>query len=190
MDKKNDAIDILYLWQKTTDALGGDRHQACNLGECLDDLSTLLKTHSIEYFEAKTLKKKVINYMVSEKGKTDRGQYKGWMANVGEAYFRSLALYYSDEFERDDTIVDKLKLVNGKKVTKIDTYGGEDYMDRNLLIVAWSKDKFKDRWTESICLECHRTFGPLLDTFEKEVMHSKWASSGAEVPKWAGVFFV
>lgn len=181
-------MDVLYLWQKSIDAMGTDRYQACNLGECLDDLSIMLREYSIEYFEAKTLKKKVIDYMVSEKGKTDRGKYKGWMNNVGESYLRSLSLYYSDEFQKDETVVDKLKDINKNKVTKVDTYGGADYMDRNSLIVAWSKNKFKDRWTESICLECHRTFGPLLDMFEREVMLSKWALEGGEMPKWAKMF--
>lgn len=186
---KSTAEDIFLHWQKNTEDLGKVRFLAEYRTELLEELCSSLKTYKIDYDDAKFLKKKVVRHLVTEKGMKGNGKYKNWKEYVENEYLKCLALYYSSDFDKDEEAKEEVKSIKRNKVTKIDNYGGEDFMHRDSLIVAWSKDKFKDRWTEAICLECHRTFGPLLNLFEEEVLHSKWAVGNAEVPKWAKPFF-
>lgn len=173
--------DLFIKWK--ADVKGGygqSRFTKDQREEMIDDLCSNLYENGIDYDEAKFFVKKVQEFLVTREGQKGNGKYKSWMPNIKEEYISHLVVYYENVMEPVNDIA-----VTKKTITrKVEYYGGTDYIGRIPLMVAWTKHKFKDKWSEAICLEAHKVGSPLWQLFDKEVLSAEWAKSGAR-PQWA-----
>lgn len=180
-DRSMNADEVFLYWKSLAKIVGKVRYTSTERQEQLDVLCELFKKHDTDFDEAKSYKKKIIEFMVTKEGMKGNGKHKGWKEATEEDFIGILTGWYSGDF----TVVNDTTEIKRNMDKKNDEdYGTLDYTFRTPLIVAWTKHKFKHRWTESICLEAHKVGGPLWQLFDKEVMNSKWAKSG-ERPEWA-----
>jgi hypothetical protein len=188
-DKPITAEDIFLYWKRNTKDIGKARFTAIERIEQLDYLCELFKQHDVSYDDALSLKRQVVEFMVTKEGQKGNGKYKGWKENTEEDFKGTLLIYYNNEIG----IVDQNKSKNitdtSAGIQQNQTYGDSNYMERDEIITAWSKDKFRCDWSESICLECHKICGPLWNMFCTEVLESDWAKTGIDVPEWAKFLF-
>lgn len=185
-DTKNKTMsseEAFLLWKGEAKAVGKARYTASERIEQLDVLCEIFYKYGIDFEEAKSYKKKIVEFMVTREGLKGNGRYKGWKQNTEEDYISLLTRWYNNEFQ----VVNDITHVN--KATKVNEYyGGRDYLERTPLIVAWSKHKFKEKWSESICLETHKVGSSLWNMFKKEVILSNWAKNGNK-PDWANFIY-
>lgn len=172
--------DLFIKWKSDVkEGYGQSRFTKGEREEIIDALCESFFESGIDYDEAKFFTKKVQEFLVTREGQKGGGKYKSWMPNIKEEYITNLVIYYESNVEPvNDTKLLKMT-IKGKRF-----YGAFGYMDRTALMVAWTKQKYKDRWSESICLEAHKVGSPLWRQFDIEVLESKWAKSG-ERPSWA-----
>lgn len=178
MDKLT-ADDVFRMWKVETKELGANKYAATERVELIDMLCELLRKYGIDIDDARFLKKKVIEVLVTKEGMKGSGKYKGWKETTENEFLDNLLVYYVDDFE----IVNSTEQIKNSK-SRNQYYGEIGYMDRTQLIVEWTKFMFKKKWTESICLEAHKIGSSLWLLFEKEVMNSKWSKTGKR-PSWA-----
>lgn len=170
--------DVFILWKNTAKDIGKARYTSIERLEQLDVLAEMFVERGIDIDDARIFKKKVVEFLVTKEGMKGNGRYKGWKERTEEDFLSSLLVRYQDKAEIiNDT-------TNLKVTRKVEYYGGADYMERTPLMVAWSKYKFLNLWSEAICLETHKIGSALWIQFQKEVMYAKWAKSG-ERPQWA-----
>jgi len=179
-ERQMTSEECFLNWKSLAKEVGKVRYTATERVEQLDVLCEMFRKHGVDYDEAKAYGKKVIEFMVTKEGMKGNGKHKGWKEATKEDFVGILTGYYNGEFQ----VVNDTKLTKKSMVQKVEFYGGADYMSRTPLVVAWSKHRFKDKWTEAICLEAHKIGSPLWQMFDKEVMSSKWAKSGPR-PDWA-----
>jgi len=172
------AEDTFVMWKHEMKEIGKARYTARERVEGLQLLAEMFFKHGVELEESKFFKKRVTEFLVTKEGMKGNGKYKFWKERTEEDFLASLLVQYQDKAE----IVNET--TNKKVVRKIEHYDGADYMDRTPLMVAWTKYKFKDNWTEALCLDAHKVGSSLWLLFDKEVISSKWAKSG-ERPDWA-----
>lgn len=177
--KKMTADEVFLAWKVLVKEIGKARFNADERREQLDMLCEMFFERGVDIDEAKMYKRKIVEFMVTKEGMKGNGRHKGWKETTEEDFIGNLAMYYKEEM---DIVNDTTHMNKATKINEI--YGGRDYMDRTALIVAWSKHKFKSRWSEAICLEAHKVGSQLWTMFKKEVINSKWAKSG-ERPDWA-----
>jgi hypothetical protein len=157
------AEDVFLSWKGDVKLLGKDRFISEERVRLLDMLAEMCRKHGVDLVDAKMVKRKVIEFMVTKEGLKGNGKHKGWKETVEDDYLISLTRWYGDDFEiAEDT--SEVVLGGDPKLN----YGNGKYLERNDLIVAWTKDKFKDFWDESVCLEAHNKFSHLWYLFIKE----------------------
>ena len=178
--RKMSADECFISWKTLAKEVGKVRYTSTERMEQLDVLCDMFRTHGVEYDDAKFYKKKVVEFMVTKEGMKGNGRHKGWKEATEEDFIGILTGFYNGEFQ----IVNDTTATKKTKTRKVEYYGGIDYLERAPLMVAWTKYKFENLWTESICLEAHKIGSPLWQAFDKEVMRSKWAKSGPR-PDWA-----
>lgn len=183
-ERKMTSEEVFIYWKSLAKEVGKVRYTATERVEQLDLLCEMFREKGVDYDEAKSYLKKVIEFMVTKEGMKGNGKHKGWKEATREDFVGMLTKYYNGEFQ----VVNDTKLTKKSMTTKVEYYGGVDYMNRTPLVVAWTKHKFKDNWSESICLEAHKVGGPLWRAFGKEVLASKWAKVGPR-PEWAKNIF-
>lgn len=180
MSERKMSSDECYIyWKSLAKEVGKVRYTSIERIEQLDVLCELFRKHGVDYDDAKSYKRKVVEFMVTKEGMKGNGRHKGWKEATEEDFVGILTGYYNGEFE----VVNDTTATKQTKTRKVEYYGGIDYMDRTPLMVAWTKHRYKKNWTESICLEAHKIGSPLWQAFDKEVINSKWAKSG-ERPDW------
>lgn len=163
------AEDCFILWKHGVKEVGKAKYSAKERVEHLSILGQMFFNHGIDLDEARFYKKRVVDFLVTKEGMKGNGKYKYWKERTEEDFIASLLSWYQEKAEIvNDT-------TNKKVVRKVEYYDGADYMDRTPLIVAWTKYKFKDNWTESLCLEAHKIGSPLWFLFDKEVISSRVA---------------
>lgn len=179
MERLMTSEEVFILWKHEVKEIGKARYTAEERREQLDLLSEMFYEKGIEFEEAKSYSRRVVEFMVTKEGQKDNGRYKGWKKNTEEDFLSNLLAYYQGQFKavNDTTHINK-------KTKKLEYYGAKGYLDRTPIIVAWTKHKFKKRWSEAICLETHKVGTPLWQLFKQEVFDSKWAKTG-ERPDWA-----
>ena len=177
--KEMNPDDLFLLWKKQVKEIGKSRYTSAERKEQIDLLCELFYKHNIDLDEAKLYKRKVVELLVTKDGMKGNGKYKGWKENTEEDFDATLISWYQGEFE---VINDTTKIKELKKEQSIG-YGNNGHIERHRIIVAWTKHKFGDNWSESICLEAHRVGSQLWVMFEKEVFYSEWAKND-EIPWW------
>jgi hypothetical protein len=183
-ERKMSGDEVFIMWKGLVKEIGKARYTAVERKEQLDELCEMFHKFGVDVDEAKSYKKKIIEFMVTKEGMKGNGRHKGWKEATEEDFISNLMGYYSGEFK----VVNDTKLTKKNVTKKIEYYGGLDYMDRAPLVVAWSKQKFKDKWSEAICLEAHKIGSPLWQAFDREVMNAKWVKEGPR-PDWAKNIF-
>ena len=178
-----EADEVFIMWKGLVKEIGKARYTAVERKEQLDELCEMFSKFGVDVDEAKSYKRKVIEFMVTKEGMKGNGKHKGWKEATEEDFISNLMAYYQGEYQSSDT-----SNLKPSKVGDVHYYGSLSYMVRTPLMVAWSKHKFKNKWTESICLETHKVGSPLWQLFDKEVINSKWAKSG-ERPQWCKYVF-
>jgi hypothetical protein len=177
MKRKMTSEEVFLLWKKEAKEVGKIRYTAIERREQLDLLCEMFLKFGVELDDAKFYKRKVVDFMVTKEGQKGNGKHKGWKEATEEDFLTNLIAYYQGDME---IVNDTQYTVKGKNLY----YSNADYLDRNKLIAAWTKNKYGDRYSESLCLEAHKIGSVLWQLFEKEVMQSKWARCG-ERPSWA-----
>jgi len=168
--------EVFLAWKMAVKNLGKARFNADERREQLDLLCEMFFERGIDIDEAKSYRRKVVDFMVTKEGQKGNGRHKGWKEATEEDFIGNLALHYQNSME----IVNKIST----KMEVNTLYGYGEYIERTPLIVAWTKYKYKNRWSESICLEAHKVDSSLWTLFKQEVIYSKWAKIG-ERPIWA-----
>lgn len=180
--KKLSAEQVWIRWKTFCEKdVGKARYTAVERLEQLDALCDDFRSNGVSFEEASDYKKKFVEFVVTREGMKGNGQYKGWKEKSAEQFDGVLLGYYSGEFETTSH-------TDMKDMKKQQLYDTSEYMARTNLIVAWTKYKYQDKWSEAICLEAHKIGSTLWNMFKKEVIFSNWAKSG-ERPNWAKNIF-
>jgi len=147
MNEKNkaDPEKVFTHWKNSVNKeLGKSRYTQKDREEPLAELCEQFFIYKIDYEVAQTFGKKVLEFMVTNEGRKGQGKYKGWSKSIIDEFESNLFEYYRETLNLDTREVVKYE-ARGKE-----TYGTVRYMDRQSLIVAWSKMKFDENWTEAI----------------------------------------
>tara|TARA_R100000951_G_C2628563_1_gene176872 strand:- start:158 stop:715 length:558 start_codon:yes stop_codon:yes gene_type:complete len=176
--------EVFISWKSQVKEIGKVRYTAVERKEQLDELCEMFLEFGVDFDEAKSYKKRILEFMVTKEGMKGNGKHKGWKEATEEDFVGLLVGWYRGDFQ----VVNDTKLTKKAITKKIEYYGGLDYMDRTPLMVAWTKHKFKDNWSEAVCLEAHKIGSSLWRAFGKEVLSSKWAKTGPR-PEWAKNIF-
>lgn len=177
------AEQVFSSWKTWVEKeLGKARYTKQERLEQLDTLCAMFKDSRIEYEDALMLKKDFVDFVVTREGKKGKGNHKGWKENAAENFEGILFGYYSGQYKTLSEIESGEKK---KKIKKnVDAYDQPGYLPRTPLLVAWTKHKFKDRWSEAICLEAHKIGGAVNILFQKEVLASDWSNKNNNLPSW------
>lgn len=132
--------------------------------EILEELCMNYRKYGVAYDDAEFLRKKFMEFVVTKEGMKGNGRYKGWKERALEDYDSCLIKYYDEDIEQVE--VEKPKEMGKSK----EDYGIFPYLPRNVVVVDWSKRKFGDSWSESICLECHKICSDFNNLFCDEVL--------------------
>jgi len=179
MSKRFTAEDIFLRWKTVVQReVGKAIFTHDQRLESLEYLCELYRKYKVDYDDAMLLKKSFIETVVNEDGLKGKGKHanKKWKTAAEENYVGALNEYYSDEFESQEFT---------SPSSNKNLYGEGDYMPKMSIVVDWSKHKFGNNWSESICLEAHKVGSVLNNMFQKEVLESKWAKTRKDVPGWA-----
>lgn len=178
MSRQFTAEDIFRAWKtEVQKEVGKAIYLHKERLEYADRLCELYRKHKVGYEDALLLKKKFIEFVVTSEGMKGNGRHKNWKQNAEDNYIGALNKYYADEFETQE--------VDVKMFSNSNTYGVGNYVPKMHLISDWTKIKFGDNWSESICLEAHKVGSFLNNLFQKEVIESEWAKDREKAPDWA-----
>lgn len=186
MTKKTKTAEQVFIqWKVFCEKdVGKARYTSDERLEQLDMLCGDFFKYGIPLDDAMDYKRKFVEFVVTREGMKGNGKHKGWKEKSAEQYEGILTGYYDGTFKVVNDVGSVTIVNETAKATKQD-YGHGDYMVRMTDIVLWSKHKFGKSWSESICLEAHKVASSLNDKFVEEVLESKWAKSGKDVPNWA-----
>jgi len=141
--------------------------------EILRELFDLFRKSNIDKVEARYFKTNVIKFLVTLEGSKGTGKHKGWKENVSGDYDMLMLEYYplNQENNRENHVIPNIpdqKL--SYNVVKKPTYGDREHMPKNDILVAWTKQKFLNDWTESLSLEAHRIKSQLQTEFKNQLL--------------------
>lgn len=176
VNNKASAEDVFLMWKTVVEKeVGKEIYTHNSRLEHLEELCEMYREYGVDYDDAIMQKKRFIEFVVTPEGMKGNGKHKNWKSTAEENYIGLVNTFYSDMFQKED-----ISHINNKT-----QYGEGDYMPRMNIIVDWTKHKFGKNWSESLCLEAHKIGSMLNNTFQKEVLESKWAKTGKNVPVWA-----
>jgi len=185
MEKKVKSADQVFTQWKTfcEKDVGKVRYTSEERLEQLDFLCEMFVKFGVPFDDAMDYKRKFVEFMVTREGMKGNGKHKGWKEKAGENFEGILLGFYDGTFK----VVNDVGAISIKNEVKTEKqeYGHSDYMIRMPIIIAWSKNKFGESWSESICLEAHKIASSLNSIFVREVIDSNWSKSGEDIPSWA-----
>jgi hypothetical protein len=178
MSKQFTAQDVFLAWKTHVQKeVGKAIYLHKQRLEHLEYLCELYRKYKIDYEDAILMKKDFLEFVVTPEGMKGNGKHKTWKKNANDNYIGALNNFYSDNFESQEVGSDMFKNRN--------TYGEGEYMPKMNIISDWTKQKFGNNWSESICLEAHKVGSIINNMFQKEVLESEWVKTRKNIPEWA-----
>lgn len=143
------ANGIFESWRKSVnEGFGTSKFTAVSRQEVLEDLVQMLVEVKIPYGEAEMLKTNLKTFLVTKKGSTGSGNYKGWKEAVEGDFLRILYEVYKDK---------NLLPISEDQPTSNNTTSSKpatnnDELERHPHIEMWGKAKFGEIWTDELSI--------------------------------------
>ena len=133
-----DIHAIFKRWVADIRSDADGRYSYRNRTKHIELLIGYFKQHGVDQDSAQSLKRKVVEILVTPEGMRGKDKHKGWKENT--------------ENDFDDAI--QMAYVPGVSTLKVEHLKGAHGFDPN--VVAWAKNKFGKNVDEEILKACHQ----------------------------------
>ena len=175
MSNKKNATDVFNFWMSEVKDDALIRFSHSHRDEATELLMGLMFDAGIDIEEARSYRRKVIEFMTTDEGRKGKGKYKGWVKAVEESFDCSLAKIYVKITPR----VKEVAVVSQapKFGTNLIKNGNDKY------IKAWCKHHFGATYTDELCFMAHTIGSGLNIKFMQAMFEDKEILKG-NYPDW------